>query len=102
MSLFSSARERRLWAWVLAAIVVIFSTLGLANTLVGVLRDQGLIGAGFWLGLILIGVAIITLALKTRPGGAEIGVALGIAGAYLIDCISAPDGSGRTQPSHRV
>ena len=82
--LFSSDRERRLWAWTLAVVVAIYSTLGLARTLAGELRDRGLISAAFWLGLLLVGAAVVTLGLKTRPRGAEIGVALGVAGAYLI------------------
>ncbi|MCP4356614.1 MAG: VanZ family protein [Chloroflexi bacterium] len=84
MSLFTSTRERRLWLWALAVVVAIYLTLGLARALAGVLRDQEMIGAAFWLGLLLIGAAIVMLGLKTRPGGTEIGVALGVAGAYLI------------------
>ncbi len=84
MPLFTSARERRLWAWTLAVVVAIYSTLGLARTLTGLLRDQGLISDAFWLGLFLIGTAVILQGLKARPGGAEIGVALGVA---LDECI---------------
>jgi hypothetical protein len=84
ISLFSSVRERRLWAWTLAAVAAIFSTLGLARTLAGALRDRGLLGAAFGFGMLLVGAAIVTLALKTRPGGAEIGIALGVAAAYLL------------------
>ena len=83
-SLFASARERRLWAWTLAVVVAIFSTLGLARTLAGILRDRGLLDNLFVLGMLLIGAAILTQGLKTRPRGAEIGVALGIAAAYLL------------------
>ena len=36
---FSSERERRLWAWTLAVVVAIYSTMGLARTLAGALRD---------------------------------------------------------------
>ena len=84
MSLFTSHRERRLWLWTLVVLVAIYSTLGLVSTLAGELRDRGLIEASFWLGLFLIGAAIVMQGLKRRPGGAEIGVALGVAGAYLI------------------
>ena len=41
MSLFTSDRERRLWLWTLAVVVAIYSTLGLAGTLAGALREQG-------------------------------------------------------------
>ena len=82
--LFSSVRERRLWALTLAVVVAIFSTLGLAATLAGALRDRGLLDAAFGLGMLLVGAAIVTLALKTRPGSAEIGIALGVAAASLL------------------
>ncbi len=94
MSFFTSDRERRLWLWTLAVVVAIYATLGLAATLVGVLRDRGLIDRGlidrglidafFVLGAFMVGVTILTQGLKTRPGGAEIGVALGIVAAYLM------------------
>ena len=41
MSTFTSDRERRLWLWTLAVLVAIYSSLGLAGTLVGALRDNG-------------------------------------------------------------
>lgn len=64
--------------------VAIYLTLGLAATLAGVLRDEGLISTAFWVGLLLVGAAVVTMAFETRPSGAEIGVVLGAAGAYLI------------------
>ena len=83
-SVFSSDRERRLWAWTLAVVVAIYSTLGLARTVAGVLREQGLLVAAFTLGLVLVGITVLVLGLRRRPGGAEIGVALGIATAYYM------------------
>ncbi|MGB0389287.1 MAG: VanZ family protein, partial [Ardenticatenaceae bacterium] len=82
--LFSSVRERRLWAWTLAVVVAIYSTLGLATTLVEVLRNRELFDGTFLVGYLLIWAAILTQGLKTRPRGAEIGVALGIAAVYLM------------------
>lgn len=82
--LFTSARERRLWLLTLAVVVAVYSTLGLARTLAEVLRDRGLFDSVFVLGFLLIMAAIVTQALKTRPGGAEIGVALGVAAVYLM------------------
>lgn len=81
---FTSDRERRLWLWALAVVVAIYSTLGLAQTLAGALRDHNLISNAFWLGLLLVGAAIVVQGLRKRPGGTEIGVALGVTGAYLI------------------
>ncbi|MDH3498715.1 MAG: VanZ family protein [Acidimicrobiia bacterium] len=83
-SLFSSTRERRSWAWTLVVVVAIYSTLGLAPTLARVLRDRDLLDSSFGLGMLLVGAAIVALALKTRPGGAEIGVAFGVAAVYLM------------------
>ena len=83
MPLFSSNRERRLWGWTLAVVVAIYSTLGLAATLAGKL-PEGLFGQMFFYGFLMIGVAILTQGLKVRPGGAEIGVALGVAAVYLM------------------
>lgn len=84
MSLFSSARERRLWLWALVVVAAIYATLSVTPTLARLLRDRDLISNGFWLGMLLLGVGILVLALKVRPGGLEIGVALGVIGAYLI------------------
>ena len=82
--LFSSDRERRLWLWTLVVLVAIYSTLGLAGTLAGELRQRDLLDTSFVLALLLAGVAVVVLALKLRPGGAEIGVALGVAAVYLM------------------
>jgi hypothetical protein len=84
MSLFTSDRERRLWVWTLAVVVAIYSTLGLAATLVGALQNRGLIDAVFVLGFFLVLATIVTQGLKTRPSGAEIGVVLGVVAVYLM------------------
>jgi hypothetical protein len=83
-SLFTSDRERRLWLWTLAVVVAIYATLGLARTLSGILRERDLLDASFVLGMLLFGAAIVMQGLKRRPGGVEIGVALGVAGVYLM------------------
>ena len=82
--LFASKRERRLWAWTLAVVATIYSTLGLARTLAGSWGDSAL-GAGlFALCCVMILAIVVTRGLKRRPGGAEIGVAVGIAAVYLL------------------
>lgn len=83
-SMFTSARERRLWAWTLAVVVAIYSTLGLARTLAGILREEGLLVAAFAFGMALVGTTVLVLGLRRRPGGTEIGVAVGIATAYYM------------------
>ena len=77
-----------MWLWTLAVVAAIYSTLGLARTLAGVLR-AGLLAAAFWLGLILIGAAAILHGLKRRPPGAEISgveisVVLGVVAVYMM------------------
>ena len=83
-SFFSSDRERRLWLWTLAVVIAIYSTLGLAGQLAGVLRDRGLLANFLFLSMFLIGATVLTLGLKMRPGGAEIGVALGVTAIYIL------------------
>ena len=84
LSLFTSVRELRLWAWTLAVVVAIYSTLGLARTLAAELGDLGL-GVGLFLVCCLLVVATaVTQGLRVRPGGVEIAVALGVVAAYLL------------------
>ena len=89
MPLFSSVRERRLWAWTLLVVVAIYATLGLASTLARLLRDVGLLHESsavvmFLAGMVLVGATIVTRGLKVRPGGVEVAVALGVAAAYFM------------------
>ena len=84
MSLFSSGRERRLWLWAISAVAAIYLTLGLVLPLTKVLRESGLLEASFVFAMLLVGAAVVTFGLSTRPGGAEIGVALGIIAVYLL------------------
>ena len=84
LSVFTSERERRLWAWTLAVVVAIYSTLGLARTLFDLLGHLDL-GVGLFLVCCLLVVATaVTQGLRVRPGGAEIAVALGVMAAYLL------------------
>ena len=64
--------------------VAIYSTIGITPILAGVLSGRGLLEAAFVLGMLLVGAAIVTQGLKTRPRGAEIVVGLGLAAAYLM------------------
>ena len=77
MTLFSSRRERRLWLWVLAVMVAIYATLGLAQRLAETLRERGLLDISiglFLLCMFLVAVTVVTQGLKVRPGGAEVAV----------------------------
>ena len=84
MDLFSSSRERRLWTWAAVVVVAIYSTLGLARRLADALAGTGVGESLFVLCFVVILVAIVTQGLKTKPTGPEIGVALGVAAAYLM------------------
>lgn len=84
MPLFTSKRERRLWLWTLTVMLAIYSTLSIARDLAAFLQRLGILDEIFILGMLMIGTAVVALALKTRPGGVEIGVGLGVAAVYLI------------------
>lgn len=88
LSVFSSARETRLWLWTLAVVVAIYSTLGLASILAEALRERGMndnmAAVGFLTAMFLIGLTVLTQGLKMRPCGTEIAIALGVAVVYLM------------------
>ena len=62
----------------------IYSTLGLARTLAAALADSGLGEGLFIFCCLLVLTAVVTQGLRARPGGAEVGVALGVAAAYVL------------------
>ena len=99
MSLFSSERERRLWIWTAVVVAAIYSTLGLARTLVEYLGNDFVSVWLFLAGCILVLATVITQGLRVRPGGAEIAVALGVAAAYLLILVRM---SVPTERSHLV
>ena len=82
MSLFTSHRERRLWFWTVAAVVAIYSTLGLAGTLAGAMRDRHLVNNSMFVGFLVLVAAITGSALRRRPGWPEIWVTLGVIAVY--------------------
>lgn len=63
--------------------VAIYATLGLAATLAGVVPHD-VITAAFLLGMLLVGLTILTQGLQVRPGGMELAVALGVGTVYLL------------------
>lgn len=84
MTWYSSATERRLWVATGVVVALIYSTLGLAQTLAEELRNRQLVSDVIWFGLWLVLAAVVVLGLKTRPGWAAVGVALGIVGVYAL------------------
>ena len=83
VSVFTSGRERRLWLWTLAALLAIYATLGPARTLADALRGRNLLQVSLALGGLLLVVALVAHWVKSRPGWGEVGVAIGVAVAYL-------------------
>jgi hypothetical protein len=83
-SLFTSARERRLWLWTIAIVIAIYESLGLGGMLADALRDRGLLNVSFALGVFLLLLIIVTHGLKRRPGGVEMVIALGVAVVYFM------------------
>ncbi|MCL7984769.1 MAG: VanZ family protein [marine benthic group bacterium] len=82
MPTFTSDRERCLWFWAAAVALAIYSTLGLAGTLAGVLRERGLLDASYVVGLLLMMLATIGSAWRRRPGKREIWVAIAVTAVY--------------------
>jgi uncharacterized membrane protein YgcG len=80
---FSSRRERRLWTWTLLIVLAIYGSIGVAGTLAGLVPEM-VLGIAFFVCMILVAITIVTQGLRTRPGGREIGVAVGVAAVYLL------------------
>ena len=96
MSLFTSARERRLWLWAIAVMVAIYSTLGPARVVVDVLRERNLLRLAFLVVVLAVLVAIVIPWVKRRPGWREIGVALGVGLAYGMTFLRIENPAERT------
>ncbi|MBN7812482.1 VanZ family protein [Algoriphagus sp. H41] len=84
MDLFTSARERRLWLWVLLTVAAIYATLFMGRPLANQLRDQNLQAVIFVLGMLLAGTAVLLHGWRTKPGKFEMSVLLGIAAVYVM------------------
>ena len=84
MAFFTSDRERRLWLWSSAVLVAIYATLGPAQRLAQLLREQNLLRAGFVV-LLLAGLALVLRHwIRRPPGRREMGVAIGVAAVYAM------------------
>ena len=84
MSIFSSRRERRLWIWTLIVVAVLYSTLGVTPMVAASPLFRNLNAALFLLGMMLVGATIISRGLKIRLSGANLGIILGVAAAYVL------------------
>jgi len=82
--LFTSNREKRLWIWVIAALIAILLSLGFAGELSGVLFNEQSTAALFILGCLLVLATVVTQGLTKRPSRNQIGIFLGIVAVYLL------------------
>lgn len=93
--LFSSPRERTLWMWTGMVAAGIAATLFLSGVVADPALGQTIAALAFGASMILIGVAVVLMALKARPRGLEIGVGVGVAAVYilLLTRMTAPERS---------
>ena len=82
MPLFTSSREKRLWCWVLAVLVAIFSTLFIGQPLVQLFSNQDIQAVFFVLGMVLVAATIIVHGFQTKPSKIEWTLLLGIIAVY--------------------
>lgn len=84
MPLFTTAREKRLWLWALAVFAAIFSTLFLGGPLTTLWGNQNIQGAIFFLGMLLVGAAVLVYGLRKKPNRVEVAIWLGIIAVYTM------------------
>lgn len=84
MSLFSSARERRLWTALLIVLTAIYATMGNAPAIAAMLRERvDLTETMVFLALVGL-VTISILFVRRRPARAELAVGVGIVIVYVM------------------
>ena len=84
MSAFTSARERALWLWALATVLVIYSTLGVARVVVEYLRGHNLLRVGVAAALLGAATVIAVRLVRRQPGRRELAVAFAFALIYVV------------------
>lgn len=94
--MFTSHRERRLWCWALIILAAIYTTLGLAGKVSGVLRERNLLTASFGLGMLLVLAAITVQWMQRSSGRGEIWVALAVTAAYFMAWVRIESPEERT------
>jgi len=78
MSPFTSKRERNLWLSTGIVLISIYATLGLAGILAEQIQNRGVLNGAYLLLAGLTLVVFLTQGLKTRPGGMDIAIAIGM------------------------
>ncbi len=82
MDVFTSPRERRLWALAAAVVVAIYATLGQVPAIAQALRDRNALDQTFFNAFVIVVAAVIVVGLSRRPSWAEIAVGIAVIGAY--------------------
>ncbi len=80
---FLSARERRLWTWVVAILAGILAAAVVAGSLVASLQSEALLGVGFAAGFVLAIAAVLWLAFRPRSS-TDPWIALAVAAAVAM------------------
>jgi VanZ family protein len=93
---FTSIEERRLWLWTLVVLAAIYVTMAPAPVLVQALRQRGLLGVVGVTILLSGGLAAAVYFARRRPGGREVGIALGVTAVYLMALLRIPFWEERT------
>ena len=83
-TLFTSKREKRIWACVIFIVIGIFCSLFVGQPLLNMLKDQNLQAVIFLIGLFIIGVMIIVAGLVRRANTIEWLLLLGISVVYIM------------------
>ncbi len=84
MPLFTSAREKRLWLYVLIVLIAIITTLVFKFPFVFINHNQSFAVVIFWLSFILIGTTVLIHGLRKQPTKTEIAIWSGIIAVYLL------------------
>lgn len=88
MATFTSARERRLWLGALATLVLIYSTLGVARTLVETLRSGNLLRLSVAAVMLMAAVVIAWRVSRAGPGTREVAVLATCGLVYLVALVA--------------
>ena len=83
-SLFTSTKEKNLWAWALVVLLAIFSTLFLGQPLIDLMADQNVRAIFFSLGLLLVAATALLHGLKRKPSAYELTLLIGLIAVYLM------------------
>lgn len=84
MTLFKSAREKRLWLGAHIATATIFLTLFIGNPLANQLREQNIQTIFFVFGMILVGGTILIHGIRTKPNRIELTLLVGSVAVFVM------------------